>query len=80
MYDIGYLKARRVLTLQGMAPLGAMRVNLFPSSTSGLPPSEITIAEQTKEAGYENGFFGMCAIILFVFCSTCIYLFYLIDH
>lgn len=35
-----------------------MRVNLFPTSTCGLPSSEITFAELTRQAGYKNGFFG----------------------
>jgi len=41
-----------------MAPIGAMRVNMFPYSSCGLPTSEITIAEQTRAAGYMNGVFG----------------------
>lgn len=44
--------------IPGMAPLGLVRVNTFPTSSSGLPSWEVTFAEQTKQAGYTNGFFG----------------------
>ncbi|KAH3846961.1 arylsulfatase D-like isoform X1 [Dreissena polymorpha] len=42
----------------GMAPKGIMRVNLWPYSTSGLPESEVTIAEITRQAGYRNALIG----------------------
>ncbi|XP_045187267.2 steryl-sulfatase-like isoform X2 [Mercenaria mercenaria] len=42
----------------GMAATGLMRVNTWPYSSCGLPSSEVTFAEQTKKAGYMNGFIG----------------------
>jgi len=42
----------------GMAPTGTMRVNLWPYSSSGLPETEVTLAEITQQARYANGFFG----------------------
>lgn len=42
----------------GMAPLGMMRVNTFITSTCGLPPSEVTIAELTRQAAYTNAYIG----------------------
>ncbi|XP_060596826.1 steryl-sulfatase-like isoform X2 [Ruditapes philippinarum] len=42
----------------GMAATGLMRVNTWPYSSCGLPSSEITFAEQTKKAGYLNGYIG----------------------
>lgn len=42
----------------GMAPAVTMRVNIWPYSSCGLPSSEITFAEQTKVAGYMNGYIG----------------------
>ena len=55
------LLKRPYICFSGMAPLGIMRVNVFPTSSSGLPSSEVTFAEQTQKAGYTNGFFGMYA-------------------
>lgn len=41
-----------------MAATGIMRVNTWPYSSCGLPSAEVTFAEQTKQAGYKNGFIG----------------------
>jgi hypothetical protein len=54
-----------------MAATGLMRVNTWPYSSCGLPSSEITFAEQTKKAGYLNGYIGRClSCFIFSFCKT----------
>ena len=52
-----YLELTLIFSL-GMAPLYNVRVNLWQASHSGLPESEITIAEITKQAGYKNAIIG----------------------
>ena len=42
----------------GMAPRGIIRVKTWIASSCGLPPSEITFAGLTRQAGYRNGFIG----------------------
>ncbi|KAL4235555.1 hypothetical protein ACF0H5_003951 [Mactra antiquata] len=42
----------------GMASSNLMRVNIWPYSACGLPPSEITYAELAKDAGYTTALFG----------------------
>ena len=43
----------------GMAPRGMIKVKTWIASRCGLPPSEVTFAELTRQAGYRNGFIGM---------------------
>ena len=42
----------------GMVSIGLFLVFPWPMLAGGLPPVEITFAEQTKQAGYQNGFIG----------------------
>ena len=45
--------------ISGMAPRGMIKVKTWIASRCGLPPSEVTFAELTRQAGYRNGFIGM---------------------
>ena len=44
--------------LSGMVPTNIVRVNMFLSSTSGLPSDEITVGELAKQKGYATAFIG----------------------
>ena len=41
-----------------MAPVSNLRINFWLAAKAGLPESEITFAELTREAGYKNGLIG----------------------
>ena len=41
-----------------MAPQDFVRVSIYSSSSSGLPPDELTIGNLAKDAGYATGFIG----------------------
>ncbi|KAH3836225.1 hypothetical protein DPMN_109595 [Dreissena polymorpha] len=43
---------------KGMAPISNIRVNFWLAARAGLPASEITFAELTKQAGYTNALIG----------------------
>ncbi|XP_052805175.1 steryl-sulfatase-like [Mya arenaria] len=42
----------------GLAPSTNIRINFWVASRGGLPPSEITFAELTEQAGYRNALIG----------------------
>lgn len=47
----------------GMVPVppAGVSVILFVGSASGLPSSEVTLAELAKEKGYKTGLIGICS-------------------
>ena len=47
-----------------MAPLSDLRVNLWQASQSGLPETEVTLAEVTRQAGYRNALIGKCYSVM----------------
>ena len=54
------------LCLSGMVPTDIVRVNMFLSSVSGIPPHEVTFAEMAKQKGYTTAAVGRRIALLFI--------------